>query len=47
MDYSECFQCLDCVQTHVDDKACLPLVLQRTGKVIPVRRVAVAAKGST
>ena len=47
MDYTECFQCLDCVQTHDDDKACLPLVLQRTGKVIPVRRVTVAAKGST
>ena len=47
VDYTECFQCLDCVQTHDDDKACLPLVLQRTGKVIPVRRVTLAAKEST
>ena len=47
VDYTECFQCLACVQTHDDDKACLPLVLQRTGKVIHVRRVTVAAKGST
>ena len=45
VDYSECFQCLDCVQTHDDDHACLPLVLKRTGKAIPVRMVMSTAKG--
>ena len=45
VDYSECFQCLDCVQTHDDDHACLPLVFKRTGKTIPVRMVMSTAKG--
>ncbi|MCB2114775.1 MAG: 4Fe-4S binding protein [Rhodobacteraceae bacterium] len=27
IDYSECFQCLDCVKIHDDPKQCVPLVL--------------------
>ncbi|GGG73439.1 regulatory protein NosR [Salipiger pallidus] len=27
IDYSECFQCLDCVQIHDDPQQCVPLVL--------------------
>ncbi len=37
VDYTECFQCLDCVQTHDNPKACLPLVLQHKGRTIPIR----------
>ena len=37
VDYAECFQCLDCVQVHDDDERCLPLVMARKGKVIPIR----------
>jgi NosR/NirI family transcriptional regulator, nitrous oxide reductase regulator len=37
VDYAECFQCLDCVQIHDDRSACLPLVAQARGKVIPIR----------
>ena len=29
VDYTECFQCLDCVEIYQDDKRCLPLVLER------------------
>lgn len=29
IDYSECFQCLDCVTIHDDPKQCVPLVLAR------------------
>ncbi len=36
VDYAECFQCLDCVQTHDDTAACLPLVRQTKGKTIPI-----------
>jgi len=37
--YSECFQCLDCVSIHEDATRCLPLVQQRrpARRVIPVR----------
>ena len=42
-DYVKCFQCLECVETHDSEKACLPLVLQRTGKTIPVRMVTAKA----
>ncbi|MEX3007741.1 4Fe-4S binding protein [Hoeflea sp. TYP-13] len=27
VDYSECFQCLDCVKIHDDEKQCVPLIL--------------------
>ncbi len=37
VDYSECFQCLECVQVHDDTQRCLPLVAARKGKVIPIR----------
>ncbi len=43
VDYAECFQCLDCVQIHDDPKHCLPLVLERKGKTIPIRAVGVPA----
>ncbi len=43
VDYAECFQCLDCVQVHDDVERCLPLVLERKGKVIPIRAVPVTA----
>ena len=29
VDYTECFQCLDCVEIYQDDKRCLPLVVER------------------
>ncbi len=41
--YSECFQCLDCVQTHDNPKACLPLVLQHKGRTIPIRALPATA----
>jgi NosR/NirI family transcriptional regulator, nitrous oxide reductase regulator len=45
VEYTECFQCLDCVQTHDDPKACLPLVRELKGKkVIPI--VGVPARGA-
>lgn len=27
IDYAECFQCLDCVTIHQDERTCVPLVL--------------------
>nr|WP_319385158.1 4Fe-4S binding protein [uncultured Roseibium sp.] len=30
--YDECFQCLDCVTIHDDDKQCVPLILARRGR---------------
>jgi polyferredoxin len=33
--YDECFQCMDCVVIHNDDKACVPLILARKGKTMP------------
>ncbi|TFL19178.1 4Fe-4S binding protein [Jannaschia formosa] len=39
IDYSECFQCLDCVTIHDDPKQCVPLILAGRG-----RRSAMAAK---
>jgi polyferredoxin len=29
INYSECFQCLDCVSIYQDDKRCLPLIQQK------------------
>lgn len=40
IDYAECFQCLDCVEIHDDDRHCLPLVRQRKGRTIPIRALA-------
>lgn len=34
--YDECFQCMDCVVIHNDDKACVPLILARKGKSMPM-----------
>jgi transcriptional regulator of nitric oxide reductase len=40
IDYTECFQCLDCVAIYESDDLCAPRVLQkRKGRVIPVRPV--------
>lgn len=38
INYSECFQCLDCVSIYQDDQHCLPLIQQRkaSNRVIPV-----------
>ena len=38
VDYSECFQCLDCVSIEQDDARCLPLIQQRkeARRVIPI-----------
>jgi len=38
INYSECFQCLDCVSIYQDDQRCLPLIQQRkaSSRVIPV-----------
>ena len=44
VDYSECFQCLDCVEIYQDDKRCLPLVIDRkqaAARRIPIQVVAV------
>lgn len=32
--YSECFQCLDCVTIHDSEKMCVPLVLKARGRVL-------------
>ncbi len=37
--YSECFQCLDCVTIHDDKAQCVPLILAARG-----RKMGVAAK---
>lgn len=37
VDYSECFQCLDCVSVYQDDHRCLPLIMTRKGRVIPIQ----------
>jgi transcriptional regulator of nitric oxide reductase len=39
VNYSECFQCLDCVSIYQDDQRCLPLIQQRKdgSKFIPIR----------
>lgn len=36
VDYSECFQCLDCVSVYQDDQRCLPLIRTRKGRAIPI-----------
>jgi NosR/NirI family transcriptional regulator, nitrous oxide reductase regulator len=39
VDYTECFQCLDCVEIYQDDQRCLPLVVERkhsTARHIPI-----------
>ncbi len=48
--YSECFQCLDCVAIHQNEQQCLPLVKARKAgqRVVPIQPVPlgpVAAKG--
>ncbi|MDD7970983.1 4Fe-4S binding protein [Roseinatronobacter alkalisoli] len=37
IDYSECFQCLDCVAIHDNEKRCVPLVLaaRKAGRAAP------------
>jgi transcriptional regulator of nitric oxide reductase len=32
IDYSECFQCMDCVAIYRSDRLCAPLILQRKGR---------------
>jgi transcriptional regulator of nitric oxide reductase len=41
VDYSECFQCLDCVAIYQDDKHCLPLIQERKreAKMIPIHSI--------
>jgi NosR/NirI family transcriptional regulator, nitrous oxide reductase regulator len=43
IDYDECFQCLDCVEIHQSDKRCMPLIVQRKHRVIPLRPVGASA----
>lgn len=45
INYSECFQCLDCVSIYQDDHRCLPLIQQKKqGRVvIAIQSVGVAA----
>jgi NosR/NirI family transcriptional regulator, nitrous oxide reductase regulator len=38
--YSECFQCLDCVTIHDDAKQCVPLVLAARGRSLATRNAA-------
>jgi len=39
INYSECFQCLDCVSIYQDDQRCLPLIQQRKdgSRFIPIQ----------
>ncbi len=37
IDYSECFQCLDCVKIHDDRAQCVPLVLAAKGRSLAPR----------
>jgi polyferredoxin len=39
VDYSECFQCLDCVSIYQDDQRCLPLIQERKDgqRFIPIQ----------
>ena len=37
IDYSECFQCLDCVAIHDDPQRCLPLIREQRASVIRVQ----------
>jgi polyferredoxin len=41
IDYSECFQCLDCVSIYQDNKRCLPLINAKklTSIAIPIQSV--------
>ena len=32
IEYSECFQCLDCVTIHDDEAQCVPLILAAKGR---------------
>ncbi|MEQ1683900.1 MAG: 4Fe-4S binding protein [Burkholderiaceae bacterium] len=39
VDYTECFQCLDCVEIHDDAQRCLPLIVERkqsVARTIPI-----------
>jgi len=38
--YSECFQCLDCVTIHNDRRQCVPLILADRGRPPLLKRVA-------
>jgi transcriptional regulator of nitric oxide reductase len=42
VDYSECFQCLDCVSIYQDDSHCLPLIQERKrgSTMIPIQSIA-------
>lgn len=42
VDYSECFQCLDCVVIYQDDSHCLPLLQERkrVATIIPIHTLA-------
>lgn len=42
VDYSECFQCLDCVSIYQDDSHCLPLIHERkrAATIIPIHTLA-------
>ena len=43
--YSECFQCLECVEIHDSDKQCAPLIIERKrGRVIPLQPEMMIAK---
>jgi NosR/NirI family nitrous oxide reductase transcriptional regulator len=41
INYSECFQCLDCVAIYQDDHHCLPLIQQRRDmmRVVPIKSI--------
>ncbi len=45
VNYSECFQCLDCVEIHDSDKKCAPLIIERKRqRVIPLQPELMVAK---
>ncbi len=44
IEYSECFQCLDCVTIHDDASKCVPLILEAKGRQSKVSQIRVAVE---
>ncbi len=44
IEYSECFQCLDCVTIHDDPSKCVPLILEGKGRQSKVSQIRVAVE---
>ncbi|WP_430878785.1 4Fe-4S binding protein [Granulosicoccus sp. 3-233] len=44
VEYSECFQCLDCVTIHDDPSKCVPLILEGKGRQSKLSQIRVAVE---